>query len=54
VLSARYAQREAQSSKALEFRGSNTVVSGATAWVVILAIVCVVVLRCTNALGVLV
>jgi len=41
---ARYAQREAQSSKALEFRGGNTVVIGTTAAVVILAIVLVVVL----------
>jgi hypothetical protein len=41
---ARYAQREAQSGKALEYRGGDTVVIGSTAVVVILAIVLVVVL----------
>jgi hypothetical protein len=41
---ARYAQREAQSGSALQFRGGNTVVIGTTAAVVILAIVLVVVL----------
>jgi len=41
---ARYAQREGQSSKALDYRGGNTVVIGSTAVVVILAIVLVVVL----------
>jgi hypothetical protein len=41
---ARYAAREAQSGKALEFRGGNTVVIGTTAAVVILAIVLVVIL----------
>jgi hypothetical protein len=41
---ARYAAREAQSGKALEFRGGNTVVIGTTAAVVIVAIVLIVVL----------
>ena len=41
---ARYAQREAQSPAALEYRGGNTVVIGTTAAIVILAIVLVIVL----------
>ncbi len=41
---ARYAQLEAKSPEALEYRGGNTVVIGTTAAVVILAIVLVVVL----------
>jgi hypothetical protein len=41
---ARYAQREAQSGKALDYRGGDTVVIGSTAVVVILAVVLIVVL----------
>lgn len=41
---ARYAEREAQSGKALDYRGGDTLVIGTTAAVVILAIVLIVVL----------
>jgi hypothetical protein len=41
---ARYAEREAQSGKAQDYRGGDTVVIGASAAVVILAIVLVIVL----------
>lgn len=41
---ARYAEREAQSSKALHYRGGDTLVIGTSAAVVILAIVLVVIL----------
>lgn len=41
---ARYAQREAQSPAALEYRGGNTIVIGTTAAVIILAVVLIIVL----------
>jgi hypothetical protein len=41
---ARYAEREAQSGKASEYRGGDTVVIGTSALVVILAIVLIIVL----------
>jgi hypothetical protein len=41
---ARYAEREAQSGEAQEFRGGDTVVIGSSALVIVLAIVLVLVL----------